>query len=88
MYARLSETYDAAESVPTQLERADADAERSGWAVAARFKDDGYSGFTEIIRDIDRLVRARAGLSVSHACRARSTRLSRLMAGGNSSIPC
>lgn len=51
MYARLSETYDAAESVPTQLERGDAHAVRRGWTVAARFKDDGYSGFTEITRD-------------------------------------
>ena len=50
-YARLSETYDAAESVPTQLERADAHAARRGWAVVARFKDDGFSGFKEITRD-------------------------------------
>ena len=50
-YARLSETYDAAESVPTQLKRSDAHAERRGWIVTARFKDDGYSGFTEITRD-------------------------------------
>ncbi len=41
VYARLSETYDAAELVPTQLERGGAHAERRGWAVAARFKDDG-----------------------------------------------
>jgi site-specific DNA recombinase len=51
VYARLSETYDAAESVPTQLERGAGHAARRGWQVAARFKDDGYSGFKEITRD-------------------------------------
>src|SRR5215471_8773009 len=51
VYARLSETYDAAESVPTQLERGGAHAARRGWALAARFKDDGYSGFKKITRD-------------------------------------
>jgi site-specific DNA recombinase len=51
VYARLSETYDAAESVPTQLERSEAHAARRGWVVAARFKDDGYSAFKEITRD-------------------------------------
>jgi site-specific DNA recombinase len=51
VYARLSETYDAAESVPTQLERGGAHAERRGWVLAARFKDDGFSGFKEITRD-------------------------------------
>ncbi len=51
VYARLSETYDAAESVPTQLERGAAHAERRGWLVAALFKDDGFSGFKEITRD-------------------------------------
>jgi hypothetical protein len=51
VYGRLSETYDAAESVPTQLERGGAHAERRGWVVAARFKDDGYSAFKEITRD-------------------------------------
>ena len=51
VYARLSETYDAAESVPTQLERGTDHATRRGWAVAATFKDDGYSGFKEITRD-------------------------------------
>ncbi len=51
MYARLSETYDAAESVPTQLANADRHAERRGWRVVARFKDDGYSAFKEIKRD-------------------------------------
>ena len=51
MYARLSETYDAAESVPTQLERGTGHATRRGWTVAATFKDDGYSGFKEITRD-------------------------------------
>jgi DNA invertase Pin-like site-specific DNA recombinase len=33
--------------VPTQL----ANAERHGWRVVARFKDDGYSAFKEIRRD-------------------------------------
>ena len=51
VYARLSETYDAAESVPTQLERGQEHAGRRGWRVAARFKDDGYSAFKEITRD-------------------------------------
>ena len=51
VYARLSETYDAAESVPTQLERGEQHAARRGWGVAARFKDDGYSAFKEITRD-------------------------------------
>jgi site-specific DNA recombinase len=51
VYGRLSETYDAAESVPTQLARGGAHAERRGWAVAAQFKDDGYSAFKEITRD-------------------------------------
>ena len=51
VYARLSETYDAAESVPTQLERGADHATRRGWTVAATFKDDGYSGFKEITRD-------------------------------------
>ena len=51
MYARLSETYDAAESVPTQLERGADHATRRGWTVAATFKDDGFSGFKEITRD-------------------------------------
>ena len=50
VYARLSETYDAAESVPTQVERGTT-RPRRGWAVAATFKDDGYSGFKEITRD-------------------------------------
>jgi hypothetical protein len=50
-YARLSETYDAAESVPTQLANADKYAEWLGWRVVARFKDDGYSAFKEIRRD-------------------------------------
>ena len=31
VYARLSETYDPAESVPTQLERGTAYARRRGW---------------------------------------------------------
>ena len=51
MYARLSETYDAAESVPTQLERGTDHARRRGWIVAATFKDDGFSGFKGITRD-------------------------------------
>ena len=51
VYARLSETYDAAESVPTQLERGTGHAARRGWTVTATFKDDGYSGFKEITRD-------------------------------------
>src|SRR5258707_10211401 len=51
VYARLSETYDAAESVPTQIERGSGHAARRGWAVTATFKDDGFSGFKEITRD-------------------------------------
>jgi site-specific DNA recombinase len=51
LYARLSETYDAAESVPTQLANADRHAARRGWRVVARLKDDGYSAFKEIRRD-------------------------------------
>jgi site-specific DNA recombinase len=51
VYGRLSETYDAAESVPTQLERGTVHAERRGWAVVATFKDDGYSAFKEVTRD-------------------------------------
>jgi hypothetical protein len=38
VYARLSETYDAAESVPTQIERGTGHAARRGWAVTAAFK--------------------------------------------------
>lgn len=51
VYARLSETYDFAESVPTQLENGTRHAERRGWRVAATFKDDGYSAFKEITRE-------------------------------------
>jgi site-specific DNA recombinase len=51
VYARLSETYDAAESVPTQLANGTRHAQRRGWQVVARFKDDGYSAFKEITRD-------------------------------------
>ena len=51
VYARMSETYDAGESVPTQLERGTDHARRHGWMVAATFKDDGFSGFKEITRD-------------------------------------
>ncbi len=42
-YARLSETYYVAESVPTQLANAGKHAQRRGCRVVARFKDDGYS---------------------------------------------
>ncbi|MGH3211223.1 MAG: recombinase family protein [Trebonia sp.] len=51
IYARLSETYDAAESVPTQLANGERHAERRGWVVAGRFKDDGFSAYKEIARD-------------------------------------
>ena len=51
LYARLSETYDAAESVPTQLANGERHAGRRGWRVVARLKDDGYSAFKEIKRD-------------------------------------
>jgi site-specific DNA recombinase len=51
VYARLSESYDAAESVPTQLERATDHATQRGCVVAATFKDDGHSGIKEITRD-------------------------------------
>jgi site-specific DNA recombinase len=51
LYARLSETYDAAESVPTQLANGERHAGRRGWRVVARLKDDGYSAFKEIRRD-------------------------------------
>jgi hypothetical protein len=51
VYARLSETYDAVESVPTQLANGERHAERRGWVVAGRFKDDGYSAYKEIARD-------------------------------------
>jgi hypothetical protein len=37
VYGRLSETYDAAESVPTQLDRGADHAVRRGWTVAATF---------------------------------------------------
>ena len=51
VYGRLSETYDAAESVPTQIDRGTDHAARRGWTVVATFKDDGYSAFKEITRD-------------------------------------
>jgi DNA invertase Pin-like site-specific DNA recombinase len=51
VYGRLSETYDAAESVPTQLDRGTGHARRRGWTVVATFKDDGYSAFKEVTRD-------------------------------------
>jgi hypothetical protein len=35
LYTRLNETYDAAESVPTQLANADRHAPRRGWRVMA-----------------------------------------------------
>ena len=41
VYARLSETYDAAESVPIQLEHGAEHATRRGRTVVATFKDDG-----------------------------------------------
>ena len=47
VYGRLSETYDAAESVPTQLERGTGHATRRDWSVVATFKDDGYSAYKE-----------------------------------------
>jgi hypothetical protein len=65
VYGRLSETYDVAESVPTQIERGTDHAERRGWMVTATFKDDGYSAFKEITRDgfggADRGDRGRCG---------------------------
>ena len=51
VYGRLSETYDAAESVPTQIDRGTDHAARRGWTVVTTFKDDGYSAFKEITRD-------------------------------------
>ena len=51
VYARLRETYDAAESVPTQLANGERHAQRRGWVFAGRFKDDGYSAYKEITRD-------------------------------------
>jgi poly(3-hydroxybutyrate) depolymerase len=38
VYGRLSETYDAAESVPTQMVRGAGHARLRGWAVVATFK--------------------------------------------------
>jgi DNA invertase Pin-like site-specific DNA recombinase len=51
LYGRLSETYDAAESVPTQLDRGTDHAARRGWTVVATFKDDSYPAFKAITRD-------------------------------------
>jgi hypothetical protein len=51
VYARLSETYDAPESVPTQVTNGTRHAERRGWLVGATFRDDGYPAFEEIRRD-------------------------------------
>ena len=51
MYARLSETYDAAESVPTQLANGERQAEGRGWVFGERFKDDGFCAYKEIARD-------------------------------------
>jgi hypothetical protein len=45
VYARLSETYDAAESVPAQLANAERHSGRRDWQVVARLKDDWYSAF-------------------------------------------
>ena len=65
VYGRLSETYDAAESVPTQLDRGTGHAARRGWAVVATFKDDGYSAFKEVTRDgFGELIAARAAGSM------------------------
>jgi len=38
----LSETYDEAESVPTQLANTGKHTQRRGGGLVARFKDDGY----------------------------------------------
>jgi hypothetical protein len=38
VYGRLSETYDAAELVPTQLERGSGHAIRRGWAVGGHLQ--------------------------------------------------
>ena len=38
VYGRLSETYDAAELVPTQLDRGTDHAARRGWTVVSTFK--------------------------------------------------
>jgi hypothetical protein len=51
VYGRLRETYDAAESVPTQIERGAGHMARRGWTVVATFKDDGHSAFKEITWD-------------------------------------
>jgi hypothetical protein len=59
VYGRLSETYDAAESVPTQVARGTDHARRRGWTVVATFKDDGYSAFA--INRIDAITRRVAG---------------------------
>jgi hypothetical protein len=45
--ARLSETYYAAESVPTPLANEERHAGRRGRVVAGRFKDDGFSAYKE-----------------------------------------
>jgi hypothetical protein len=44
LYARLSETYDAAESVPTQLANGERHAGRRGWRVVARLARGGAAG--------------------------------------------
>jgi len=51
MFGRLSETYDAAKSVPNRLERGTGHATLRGWAVVATFKDDACSAFKEIIHE-------------------------------------
>jgi hypothetical protein len=44
VYARVSETYDAAESVPTQLERGTGHAAWRGWTVGATLWLSGDEG--------------------------------------------
>ncbi|MFC4007962.1 recombinase family protein [Nonomuraea purpurea] len=51
LYARLSESWDAAESVPTQLANGNKYATENNVLVVAEFKDDGYSAFHEVTRD-------------------------------------
>ena len=71
-YTRAFETYDAAESVPTQIERGTGHATRRGWTVAATFRDDGFSGFKEITRDgFGELIAASRGWALEHGHRPR-----------------
>ncbi|MGP3964689.1 recombinase family protein [Nonomuraea sp. 3N208] len=51
LYARLSESWDAAESVPTQLANGNKYASENNVLVVAEFKDDGYLAFHEVTRD-------------------------------------